>query len=296
VRVLSLKERIAALHLDSKPVPIGGLPPSSPSPRDNHKKPPPLLPPRRPSQPATAKPPPALPPRRATDFNLHRKKSNESVSSVASSRSSISAASARTSFSAASNGNATTGPKFRIKAPEYDPTKLPALPERPSRKQEDGPDLRLALKPTISEPQHPIRLDQKPILPPPTLPVKKRMPFPFKAVAETPVEPAQSALQFGFDSASSPPPIPSTRPQQPPTPKALPTISPPIQQAGVIELDANSFDEVVIHSGKPTFVDFYAPFCKCASRLRTNQSSLLTILRLQSLRPSLRGTCRQICR
>jgi hypothetical protein len=270
-RVLTLKERIAALNLDSNPIPIGSLPLSS-DPRNTHKKPSPLLPPRRPSQPTSAKPPPALPPRRATDIVLNRKKSNESVSSVASGRSSISAVSARTSFSAPSNGNTGTGPKFRIKAPEYDPAKLPALPERRPQKQADESEFRSSLGRTVSAPSVPDRPNQKPILPPPTLPVKRRMPFPFKAVTEASPEPSHSALQTSFENPATPPPIPMTRPQLPLTlpqqpPKvALVSASTPLsQQQGVVELDANSFDHVVLHSGNPTFVDFYAPFCKCKS-------------------------------
>ena len=38
-----------------------------------------------------------------------------------------------------------------------------------------------------------------------------------------------------------------------------------VVETSVIELDASSFDDVVLYSGKPTFVDFYAPFCKCTS-------------------------------
>lgn len=31
----------------------------------------------------------------------------------------------------------------------------------------------------------------------------------------------------------------------------------------VVYLNADTFDRTILHSGKPAFVDFYAPFCKC---------------------------------
>jgi hypothetical protein len=220
-RVLTLKERIAALNLDSKPIPIGILPPTPSYHRDNTKKPSPLLPPRRPSQSTSAKPPPVLPPRRAADIIL--------------------------------------------------PTKLPALPERRPQKQADEIEFRLGLGPATSAPAGPKRQNQKPVLPPPSLPVKRRMPFPFKAVTEAPSNTDRSALQIGFKNPAPPPPIPTTRPQLVPSipPQQPPKVAPISasvsisQKPGVIELDINSFDDVVLHSGKPTFIDFYAPFCKC---------------------------------
>jgi hypothetical protein len=41
---------------------------------------------------------------------------------------------------------------------------------------------------------------------------------------------------------------------------------PPAQRSAVVELDAGSFDDLVLYSGKPIFVDFYATFCKCTFR------------------------------
>lgn len=50
-----------------------------------------------------------------------------------------------------------------------------------------------------------------------------------------------------------------------------------VVETSVVELDAKSFDDVVLYSGKPAFVDFYAPFCKCTSLPCPKQPSPLTI-------------------
>ena len=42
--------------------------------------------------------------------------------------------------------------------------------------------------------------------------------------------------------------------------------SSPPGEGAVIELTAADFDEVALRSGRPVFVDFYAPFCKCECR------------------------------
>ena len=44
-----------------------------------------------------------------------------------------------------------------------------------------------------------------------------------------------------------------------------------VVESSVVELNANSFDNVVLYSGKPAFVDFYAPFWKCTSLPCPNQ-------------------------
>jgi hypothetical protein len=50
-----------------------------------------------------------------------------------------------------------------------------------------------------------------------------------------------------------------------------------VVKTSIIELDASSFDDVVLYSGKPAFVDFYAPFCKCTSLPYPKQPFPLTI-------------------
>ncbi|KAF2111036.1 hypothetical protein BDV96DRAFT_583318 [Lophiotrema nucula] len=234
----------------------------------SRKEGPPLLPPRRPSQPVSAKAPPALPPRRPSELTVGRKRSTDSVSSVASGRSAISSISARTSFSAASESN---GPKFRIRAPEYDPANLPALPERRSQKQEDEHESRLTLKPTKSAPAVVTGFGQKDVLPPPSLPGRRQASLFREGYDEPPPKPVRSALSFGLNNALSPPPVPSARPQRPVQPPAAAAPAfrtpSPVQHQGVVELDARSFDNIVLHSGKPAFVDFYAPFCKYCKEL-----------------------------
>jgi hypothetical protein len=207
----------------------------APPPPPERRKAPPALPPRRQSQPSALEAPPALPPRRPSELSVTRRQSNDSLSSVMSGRSSISAISSRTGLSATSEGNQAGGQRFRVKAPEYDPAKLPALPERR-------------------------------VQPPPSLPTRREAPALHQRNEWAPQPSAQSASQHGFNSQAAPPPIPSNHPQpaiapaNPHSPAAPPTPGPLI-----VELNASTFDDIILRSGKPAFVDFYAPFCKCKS-------------------------------
>lgn len=208
---------------------------------------PPPVPPRRQTQPLDIEQPPALPPRRQTDLSIHKKQSNDSLLSVLSGRSSVSAVSARTSFSAVTEGSSShTGARFRIKAPEYDPAKLPTLPERRVQKQEVERDdeKRIPLRPTLSAPGAVPRL----------------------GVAESearPPLPTRPQSQRNANTPARPPPLPSNRPMLPAVTERPRTQVPAPTAGSVIELDGNTFDDIVFRSGKPVFVDFYAPFCKC---------------------------------
>jgi hypothetical protein len=99
------------------------LPPRNPS-----ATPSPALPPRRPSQ------TPSNTSRRPSDFQLSRRESSESISSVGTTRSSI---------SGISNGTSITSRSDRcIKAPEYDPAALPALPPKRTQAEKDAQTMR----------------------------------------------------------------------------------------------------------------------------------------------------------
>lgn len=96
----------------------------APSPRLS-----PALPPRPPPRNNSASrsgPSPALPPRKASHHDLRRQGSNESVSTIASGISTLSLGSVKTNGTGHSNG--TNGSIYTVRAPAYDPTKLPPLP------------------------------------------------------------------------------------------------------------------------------------------------------------------------
>jgi protein disulfide-isomerase-like protein len=215
---------------------------------DSDERPVPSLPPRRPSQATSERVVPSLPARRPSEANsLMRMPSTESISSINSGRSSvISSVSTRTSFSV---GSGNQYPKNRVRAPEYDPAALPPLPERKVKEES-----RLPLRPTISAPNGLPLLNRKVSRdPPPALPSRPSR----QNAIEPPPTPRRSALEFGLNKAtaeSAPPPIPRNRPT------TTNTSSP--HTPALVELDSNNFDEVVLRSGKPVFVDFYAPFCK----------------------------------
>ncbi|KAF2431318.1 hypothetical protein EJ08DRAFT_196318 [Tothia fuscella] len=214
----------------------------------------PSLPPRRVSTDPMS---PPLPPRRPSgpsDQSLSRRPSNESISSIASGRSSVSGISTRTSFSV---GSGNQHPKNRIRVPEYDPASLPPLPERKAKVQEEKESARLPLRPTISTPNGLLLLDRKTSRdPPPSLPSRPALPSRAGTNIEPPPPPRRSALDYGMNkSTSNPPPVPRTRPN-------IPNNNTGSTGSALVELDANNFDEIIIRSGKPALVDFYAPFCK----------------------------------
>ena len=242
---------MAALHLASKP---GGAPPLPLNNRGDRGKRPPPLPPRRATQPSTenrTNRPPSLPPRKA---------SNESVSSAASGRTQVSAIS-RASFNGPAETNVGTAPKYRIKAPDHNSAVPPSLPERRPQKQVDEPKAR-GLKAIQSPPPLPKRHQSMPVT---------------GSKAEVSPIPDRSEWRSNLNNVANPPPLPPKRPQQASIKSSPPIISPPTRPAGVVELDENSFDDVVLYSGKPAFVDFYAPFCKC-TQVNSKHQSPLTIL------------------
>ncbi len=89
----------------------------------------PALPPRPPPRNAsTPRQTPALPPRKASESSVRRRESSESISTIASGISTLSLGSVKTNGTSHSNGS--TGTLYQVRAPAYDPSKLPPLPAK----------------------------------------------------------------------------------------------------------------------------------------------------------------------
>lgn len=105
---------------------------------DVEKPPPrvsPALPPRLPPRSASQQSP-VLPPRKSSDRSVTRRESSESISTIASGVSTLSLGSAKTN---GSNGSTL----YQVRAPAYDPSKLPPLP--PKRQEEQKSATRAAM-------------------------------------------------------------------------------------------------------------------------------------------------------
>ena len=204
----------------------------------------PALPPRRPSE------APSFDSRRQSDFNLSRKDSNESISSIATARSGVSAISNGTSVTSQSD-------RFSIRAPSYDPSTLPALPPKRTQEEKEADHKKytrasasrtFGLKATKSTPN----VAQKQIgttPPPPARPSVRQPSIPSQAetIHEEPARiepppprretlpppPRKSALSMGLNgSTNTPPPAPTARPGSVPqtnagAPPPIPTGSRP---------------------------------------------------------------------
>jgi hypothetical protein len=188
---------------------------------------------------------------------LGRKQSVESISSIASGRSSISGMSLK---SPSLNGDRSYQ---RVRAPEYDPASLPPLPEK-KVKEEDAP--RLPLRPTVSSPN----VSKVNGNGPPPLPGRPALPSRTSTVTEQlAARPMRSVLNMGFGNKAKeikPPPLPSDRPHGATNGHTGGhATTPPRSSSGpaVIELTTATFDDEVLRSGHPVFVDFSASFCKC---------------------------------
>lgn len=102
--------------------------------RPNTPKISPALPPRPPPRNTTTpRPSPALPPRKSSEPSVRRRESSESISTVASGISTLSLGSVKTNGTGHSNGS---GTMYQVRAPAYDPSKLPPLP---AKKAPDDP-------------------------------------------------------------------------------------------------------------------------------------------------------------
>ncbi|KAF2502221.1 hypothetical protein BU16DRAFT_497797 [Lophium mytilinum] len=191
--------------------PING---SDNAPKKQQPALPPRLPPRTNSNVASQPAPPSLPPRKASEHSIRTKGSVESISTIASGRSAVSVGSTRTSFSGASGGE---GQQYRVKAPPYDPSKLPPLPPKKAKEEPKPTPSRTALKPTRSSPSVVEKTEPRAFQPPPVLP--SRPPLPSRqSTTPNPVSahiapPKRSALSFGLNkNLETPPPLPPSRP------------------------------------------------------------------------------------
>ncbi|KAI8943135.1 hypothetical protein NX059_001166 [Plenodomus lindquistii] len=219
----------------------------------------PALPPRPPPRPATTpRQTPALPPRQPSDRSVNRRESTESISTIASGISTLSLGSVKTNGTAHSNGSV-----YQVRAPAYDPSKLPPLP--PKKAPEDPkqskatldamrsrrnyvpsqtlpPQLKtpdLSARPSLP-PRRSITQEQSPERPPlPGRPTTNgaSLPKPNRVIAPPP---RRSALEMGFNNkAPSPPPVPTSRPP-PVSSDSAPasTAPPPIPLSSRPNLDA----------------------------------------------------------
>lgn len=156
---------------------------------------PPALPPRRPSE-APQQPPhrPSvlLPEAHTRRESLpSRKPSTDSLSSTYSTASSISRTSTKTGTSI---GTTSSGSRYIVRAPDYDPSKLPPLP--PKREKSDSQTPRISLKNNKSSPDV-IASSQAP----PMLPIRSSQSQPAPAPRPLqPPRPKQSSLSMGFNN------------------------------------------------------------------------------------------------
>lgn len=107
----------SARQLGNQPVAVNETPRISPAL-------PPRVPPRTNSTPRQT---PALPPRKSSEHSVRRRESTESVSTVASGISTLSLGSVKANGTGHSTGN---GTPYQVRAPAYDPSKLPPLPAK----------------------------------------------------------------------------------------------------------------------------------------------------------------------
>jgi hypothetical protein len=93
----------------------------------------PALPPRPPPRSGTPRQTPTLPPRVASESSVRRRESSESISTIASGISTLSLGSVKTNGTSHSAGS--NGTLYQVRAPAFDPAKLPPLP--PKREPEN---------------------------------------------------------------------------------------------------------------------------------------------------------------
>jgi transglutaminase-like putative cysteine protease len=216
----------------------------------------PRLPPCAPS--ATS---PALPPRRPSEMTLSRKASNDSVSSMATTRSSVSAISNGTSMTSRSE-------RYAVRAPEFNPSALPALPPKRTKEEVQAHDQKYnAIRPgksTSSSLPNVFRKTSMPSVPTrpqlqgrptPPLParngVRQEQPTPIHEETQQDVEPPRrvtappprkSALTMGFGIKTQPKQDPTDRPSSVP---AIDSSPPPVPKSSRPDLAA-------LQASKPT--------------------------------------------
>ena len=174
----------------------------------------PTLPARTPSGPS-----PALPPRRPSEapsqpeYALSRRGSNESTSSIATARSSVSGISNATSYTSVG------GERYKIRAPDFDPSSLPALPPKRTAEEKEAADKKYngvrPLRHTKSTPR--VAQVQQGTTPPP-MPVRQTVIQPPMPVRNNSVAEVPKAIEPAPRPSRAQPPPPPTRAPQPPLP------------------------------------------------------------------------------
>ncbi|CAI6332780.1 unnamed protein product [Periconia digitata] len=214
----------AARHQPNLPAPEA----NSPVPKKS-----PALPPRLPPRKDTngAKQPPPLPSRQPSQPALRRQESNESIATMASGNSDVSNLTLGSAVLDRTTSN--DGKRFQIRAPPFDPTKLPPLPARKQDESKEYSATRRAMTST--------RTSKSPVALPPTLPSRPAVPARAQTIAQEPRKlppaPRKSALEWGMNkSTETPPPIPTARPS--PTPDAGNGAPPPVPRSSRPNLDA----------------------------------------------------------
>ncbi|KAK8188982.1 uncharacterized protein BKA78DRAFT_318386 [Phyllosticta capitalensis] len=180
----------------------------------------PSLPPRLPSRTNSRQPPPSLPPRKSSSQSILRKDSQESISTIASAQSMGSARSGYTNTSGTTTTSLGEAQPGRIRAPQYDPSKLPALPPKKTKEEREAELAKYdpvrskyltrqksstALQPVPSQPPS---LPSRPALP--ARPNSTR-------TSTSEAKPRRSALEWGLNkSTETPPALPTSRPSSTP--------------------------------------------------------------------------------
>lgn len=242
----------------------------------------PALPLRRPSEspalPRTPSEAPSTDSRRVSDFNLSRRGSNDSMSSIATARSGISAISNGTSVTSQSD-------RFSIKAPSYDPSALPALPPKRTQEEREADHKkynsamagRRSLKATKSSPNvQPKQVGTTPPPPPrpavrtaPSLPSRspgatqeqpaKIEPPPRQRTTEPP-PPRKSALTLGLNSSTNTAPaLLTNRPQS--VPQVDGGVPPPIPASSKPDLAALQASKPKLNGASPAAASAPASSC-----------------------------------
>lgn len=195
----------------------------------------PALPPRPPPR-NNAKQPPPLPTRQPSEPIIRRRESVESISTISSTISSLSLGSAK---HPPSHGASHNGQLYQVRAPAYDPTKLPPLPKKTPEDPKQTNSILKAMRSksdVIPARSLPPQLPSRPPLPARPETNKKENEAPEKArMLPPPTRP--SALSFALNkSTEAAPPIPVARPSANPPPEA--NAPPPIPLASRPNLDA----------------------------------------------------------
>ncbi|KAF1815285.1 hypothetical protein P152DRAFT_455005 [Eremomyces bilateralis CBS 781.70] len=209
--------RIGHGTVPARQTPLEILPPPGVSSQNGAAELKPALP-RRPQKSPTAEQPPSLPARRPSEAPSSRRASIESTCSAVSGKSSLSSI-ARANGSVESLASTTSG---RIKAPPYDPSTLPPLPEKRAKDEGNKPALpnrrstsRLAVEDTEERPPLPSRTRTAPggnasDNSRPSLPKRSALDWAMNKDAETP---PQLPRRGQNGNSAAPPPIPlSSRP------------------------------------------------------------------------------------